>query len=161
VGREDAFASGSQRRTEHPSEKPMEFMFGEPDRRPARVTACAGRTVAIRDAERDTSLHALIGVELDARVPMTRAQVRRDALRQLRIPEHLMLVTKMKDATFLLRFEQPAMRSASLARGMLAAGPTRLHLLPWTRQFGATAASKAPVPGTSLHRGDSRPCCAH
>ena len=102
MGREDAFASGSQRRTEHPSEKPMEFMFGEPDRRPARVTACAGRTVAIRDAERDTSLHALIGVELDARVPMTRAQVRRDALRQLRIPEHLMLATKMKDATFLL-----------------------------------------------------------
>ncbi|KAG2535827.1 hypothetical protein PVAP13_9NG134546 [Panicum virgatum] len=122
----------------------MEFIPGEPERRLAWVTACAGRTVAIRDAERDVSLHALIAVQLDARVRLTCEQVRRDVLRQLHIPEHLMGVTKMKDATFLLRFVQPAQRNAALVRGLLAAGRTRLHLMPWTRQFGATAASKLP-----------------
>ena len=55
-----------------------------------------------------------------------------------------MNVTKLKDATFLLRFERQELRNAALGRGLLSAGHTRLHLMPWTRQFGATAASKLP-----------------
>jgi len=55
------------RETEKEPSKKMEFVPGEPERRPTTVTACAGRTAAIREAERDLELHSLIGVQLDAR----------------------------------------------------------------------------------------------
>lgn len=45
----------------------------------------------------------------------------------------------MKEATFLLHFEQPDHRNAALGRGLLTAGRTQIHLMPWSRQFGATA----------------------
>ena len=122
--------------------KRMEFIPGEPERRPVKVTACAERTIAVREAEREVQLHLLVGVRLDARVRLTCEQVRRDVLQQLRIPDHLMNVTKLKDATFLLRFEHPELRNAALGRGLLSAGRTRLHLMPWTRQCGAVSASK-------------------
>ncbi|RLM75502.1 hypothetical protein C2845_PM15G25150 [Panicum miliaceum] len=122
----------------------MEFVPGEPEQRPAKVTACAGRTAAIREAEREATLHALIGVQLGARVRLSCDEVRREALQQLRLPEHLLFVTMLKEATFLLRFEQPAHRTAALGRGMLAAGRTHLHLMPWSRQYSASAASKLP-----------------
>lgn len=104
----------------------MEFLPGEPERRPTWVTACAGRTAVIRDAERDLELHTLIGVQLDARMPLPCDLVRRDALQQLHIPEHVLGVMKLKAATFLLRFGQPAMRNAALGRGTLSVGHTRL-----------------------------------
>ena len=48
-----------------PSKK-MDFVPGEPERRPTMVTACAGRTAVIREAERDLEMKTLIGVQLDA-----------------------------------------------------------------------------------------------
>lgn len=108
------------------------------------VTACAGRTVAIRDAERDIHLHGLVAVQVGARARLTCEQVHRDVLRQLRIPGHQLAVKKMKEATFLLCFVQPAQRNTALGRGLLDAGRTRLHLMSWTRQLGAEGASKIP-----------------
>lgn len=46
--------------------------------------------------------------------------IRWDALRQLRIPACGLLITKLKHATFLLRFERPEQRNAALSRGLLA-----------------------------------------
>ncbi|KAG2635962.1 hypothetical protein PVAP13_2NG370400 [Panicum virgatum] len=120
----------------------MEFVPGDLDLRPSRVTACAGRTGLLREAERDLELHSLVGVQVDGRRWLTYDQVHREALRQLRIPGYALRVTMLKPATFLLRFEQPAQRNAALGRGPISAGGTRLHLMPWTRQFGVAAASK-------------------
>ena len=64
--------------TEKEPSKKMEFVPGEPERRPTTVTACAGRTAAIREAERDLELHSLIGVQLDARQQLTCGQVHQD-----------------------------------------------------------------------------------
>jgi hypothetical protein len=55
-------------------------------------------------------------------VRLTCEQVRRDVLRQLRVPEHLLFVTKMKEATFLLLFERLELRNAALGRGLLTDG---------------------------------------
>ena len=114
----------------------MEGIPGEPERRPSRVTACAGRTVATREAERDLELHSLVAVQLDARRCLTCDQVHCDLVRQLCIPGFALGVNMLKTATFLLRFGQPAQRNAVLGRGPLVAGSTRLHIMPWTRQFG-------------------------
>ncbi|KAG2573650.1 hypothetical protein PVAP13_7KG268510 [Panicum virgatum] len=119
----------------------MEGIPGEPERCPSRVTACAGRTVATREAERDLELHSLVAVQLDARQRLTCDQVHHDLVRQLRIPGFALGVTMLKTATFLLRFGQPAQRNAVLGRGPLVAGSTRLHIMPWTRQFGAVSSS--------------------
>ncbi|KAG2593167.1 hypothetical protein PVAP13_5NG109742 [Panicum virgatum] len=75
---------------------------------------------------------------MDARVPLDCEMVRRDALQQLRIPEHSGTVSKLREATFLLRFDRPELRNAALRRGPLMAGRTRLHIMPWSRQFGAS-----------------------
>jgi len=120
----------------------MEFVPGEPERRPAWVTASAERTAVIREAEHDIQLHSLIGVQLDTGALLSEEQVHREALRQLAIPGHQLGVSVLKEATFLLRFVQPAQRNAALGRGLLMVGRTRIHLMPWTRQFGVTATSK-------------------
>ena len=62
------------------SSKKMEFIPGEPERRPSRVVACAGRMAAIREADRDLELHSLVGVQLDARRWLTCNQVHRDVV---------------------------------------------------------------------------------
>ncbi|KAG2640579.1 hypothetical protein PVAP13_2KG100016, partial [Panicum virgatum] len=69
-------------------------------------------------------------------------QVHREVMQQLRIPGYALDVVLLKSATFLLRFGQPAQRNVALGRRSLAVGGTRLHLMPWTRQFGAKATSK-------------------
>ncbi|KAG2608099.1 hypothetical protein PVAP13_4NG286300 [Panicum virgatum] len=102
------------------------------------VVACAGRTIAIREAERDMTLHALLAVQMDARVPLSCETVRRDALHQLRIPACGLLVTKVREASFLLRFERPEQRNAALRGGPLMAGHTKLHVMPWSRQYRAS-----------------------
>lgn len=96
----------------------------------------------MRDAEREISLHSLVGVLTYARMRITGEQVRRDVLRQLRILEHLLSVSKLKNATFLLKFERLEMRNVALGRGLLTEGPTRMHLMAWNRQHGAVSASK-------------------
>jgi len=120
----------------------MEFIPGKLEQRPAKIKACAARTEAVREAERELSLHSLVGVLLDACVRITCEQVRWDVLRQLRIPDHLLAVSKLREATFLLQFERPELRNAVLGRGMLSTGLTKMHFLPWTRQYPATSASK-------------------
>jgi len=66
------------------------------------VVACAGRTIAIREAERDLELHSLVGVQLDARRWLTCDQVHWDVISQLRIPGYALGVTMVKAATFIL-----------------------------------------------------------
>jgi len=78
-------------------------------------------------------------VQLDARARISDEQVRRDALRQLRISASSLRVTKIGAATFLLRFTDPALRTAALGARAISIGYTSLRLRPWTRQFGAQA----------------------
>ncbi|CAL5086217.1 unnamed protein product [Urochloa decumbens] len=118
----------------------MNFIPGESWRRPDRVLACAARTSDIREAERDLKLHALVAVQLDARVRLTCDAVHQDALHQLRIPQRVLQVTRISASTFLLRFQSPELRTSTLARRTLAAGRTSLHLMIWGRQVSAAAA---------------------
>ncbi|KAG2550458.1 hypothetical protein PVAP13_9KG340996 [Panicum virgatum] len=112
---------------------------GNPDFRPDHAVACAARTPTLADEERSLELHALLAVQADGRARLTDDQVRRDALRQLRISELAFSVTKIAAATFLLRFSDPALRTAALVSRGIKVGHTNLHLRPWTRQFGAAA----------------------
>ncbi|KAG2586658.1 hypothetical protein PVAP13_5NG060405, partial [Panicum virgatum] len=116
----------------------MEIISGDPGLRPERVVACAARTSAIRETEHEALLQGLLAVQMDARVPLDSEMVRRDALQQLRIPEHSLTVSKLREATFLLWFDRSELRNATLRRGPLMAGRTRLHIMPWSRQFGAS-----------------------
>ncbi|CAN6236487.1 unnamed protein product [Urochloa humidicola] len=118
----------------------MEFgdmVPGAVENRPPRVLAAAPRTGAIREAERDLETHALVAVQLDARVPLTVEVVFREVLHQLRIPEHAFGVSPLGPATFLLKFESMELRNAMRAQGAVPVGCTSLHILPWSRRFGA------------------------
>ncbi|RLN33881.1 hypothetical protein C2845_PM03G24540 [Panicum miliaceum] len=112
---------------------------GNRDFRPDHITACTARTPALVEEERNLELHALLAVQMDGRVKLSDEQVRRDALRQLRISEWSLRVTKTAAATFLLRFSEPATRTAALGVREIRAGHTALRLRPWTRQHGAQA----------------------
>ncbi|KAF8718507.1 hypothetical protein HU200_025278 [Digitaria exilis] len=115
---------------------------GSPGSRPHRVLAAAPRTQALRKAERDHELHALVAVQVDSHVPLRCDDVRRDAPRQLRIPpERATEVTRLATATFLLRFDSAELRNSALSMGGLYAGGTGLCLMAWTRRFNATAGS--------------------
>ncbi|CAL4951887.1 unnamed protein product [Urochloa decumbens] len=123
-----------------PLSSPMDHIPGEAWRRPERVSACAARTNKVREAERDLQMHALIAVQLDARVQLSCDGVLREALQQLRIPAHALQVSRISASTFLLRFQSPELRNFTRARGAIDVGRTSLHLMPWGRQFGAAAA---------------------
>lgn len=86
------------------------------------------------------SLTALVGVQVDGRANLSIDVVRRDALRQLRIPEHELGVKRLTTTTFLLHFSTPKRQTAMLLLGGLAAGRTALRLMPWTCQVSASAA---------------------
>ncbi|CAL4966005.1 unnamed protein product [Urochloa decumbens] len=118
----------------------MNFIPGEACRRPARVTACAARTSEVREAERDLRLHALVAVQMDARAQLTCDAVLRDALQQLRIPQHALQVTRIATSSFLLRFQTPELCNTAHSCRALAVGRTALHLMPWGRHIGAAAA---------------------
>ncbi|KAG2637156.1 hypothetical protein PVAP13_2NG502806, partial [Panicum virgatum] len=114
------------------------FIPGEPERRPDEVVACVRRSAAMRETERDIMIHSLVVVQMDASARPTCDEVLRGASFQLRIPVHLLRVSKLRPAMFLLRFEAQAQRNAALGQEALVFGRSRLHLMPWTRQFGAT-----------------------
>ncbi|RLN24500.1 hypothetical protein C2845_PM07G34430 [Panicum miliaceum] len=97
------------------------------------------RSAAVREAERDVSIHALVAVQMDAAARLTCDVVRREVFGQLRISELQIQVSLLRPATFLLRFDVPVQRNAVLSRDVLAIGHSRLHLMPWTRHFGASA----------------------
>ncbi|CAL4969089.1 unnamed protein product [Urochloa decumbens] len=118
----------------------MERIPGEAWRRPAHVSACAARTSDVREMEQDLQLHALVAVQIDARAQLTCDGVLRDALQQLRIPQHALKVTRISTSTFLLRFQTPDMRNAARSCRAIVVGHTSLHLMPWGRQVGAAAA---------------------
>ncbi|KAG2616087.1 hypothetical protein PVAP13_3NG117636 [Panicum virgatum] len=116
-----------------------EMCPGNPDVRPEHVVTCMARTSALVEEERNLELHALLAVQLDARARISDELVRRDALRQLRISELSLKVTKVGPGTFLLRFADPALRTTALGTRALSVGHTSLRFRPWTRQFGAQA----------------------
>jgi len=117
------------------------FIPGEPERRPNGVVACVRRSPAMREAERDFMIHTLVAVQMDASARLSCEAVKQGASNQLRLPEHLLQVSKLRPATYLLRFETRQQRNAALGRELLVFGRSRLHLMPWTRQFGASASN--------------------
>ena len=92
-------------------ELPLDPTPGAPVRRVERITACTSWSGDLRVAEREVAINGLVAVQLDARVRLTCEAVRRDVLHQLHIPEHELMVTRLKPAWFLLRFESPQRRS--------------------------------------------------
>ncbi|CAL5000947.1 unnamed protein product [Urochloa decumbens] len=122
----------------------MDFIPGDAERCPDRVFACAARSTAVREAERDLLLCGLIAVQLDSRARLTCEGVLRDALLQLGIPGSALQVSRISTTKFLLRFERPELRNAALARHGLSTGHTTLHLMPWSRPVCATISSKLP-----------------
>jgi len=129
-----AGGAGTRRKMKFP-----ELLPGNPDFRPDHVVACVARVPALVEEERNLELNTLLAVQLDARIVLSDEQVRRDALRQLRISEWSLRVTKIAAATFLLQFDDPALRTAALGGRGITVGHTGLHLRPWTRQHGAQA----------------------
>ena len=95
----------------------------------------------MRAEERVLNLHALVGVQLDARARLSCEDVHRDALRQLRIPAGELEVVCLSTATFLLRFTSPDLRNAALRCGALHVARSALQLRPWNRHISASAAS--------------------
>nr|TKW39904.1 hypothetical protein SEVIR_1G210300v2 [Setaria viridis] len=81
-----------------------EFVLGAPEHRPQLVVACAARTQEIRYAESQRELHAVVGVQIDARVPLGASQVARDVRQQLHIPDCALEVQALGSATFILGF---------------------------------------------------------
>lgn len=118
----------------------MDLIPGESWRRPNNVVACAARISAVREAERDLLLHALVAVQRDAHARLTCDGVHHDALQQLRIPPHALQVSRISPSVFLLRFQSSEIRNSAQARQELAAGHSMLHLMPWSRQVGAAGA---------------------
>ncbi|CAO2176019.1 unnamed protein product [Urochloa humidicola] len=115
------------------------FIPGDAWRRPEHVTACAARSVEVKEAERDLQLHGLVAVQRDARAHLTCDLVHQNALQQFRIPSHALQVTRISNCSFLLRLHSLAARNAALARRSLDVGHTSLHLMKWGRQVGAAA----------------------
>ncbi|CAL5049708.1 unnamed protein product [Urochloa decumbens] len=110
---------------------------GEPHIRPDHVEACVARTQEVIDEERRLEIHALLGVQLDGRAAFSADQVRRDALRQLRIAEHNLQVKKIGQATFMLVFHDQSVRNMCLGVRSFVVGHTSIRLRPWKRIFGA------------------------
>lgn len=115
---------------------------GSPGNRPFQVVAAAARCQAMREVERELEIQALVAVQMDARIPLSCAVVRRDALHQLRIPpEDILEVRVMKPALFLVRFSSRERRNAALNEGGFCSSGSGLRFMPWSRRFGATAGS--------------------
>ncbi|CAL4896611.1 unnamed protein product [Urochloa decumbens] len=112
----------------------------EPYNRPDHVDVCAAWSPEIVAKVRRLELHALVGVQMDSRVGLTANQVHRDALRQLRIPDHFLKVKKLGQACFLLFFDDPAVRTSVLGFRSFDVENTSLHLMAWKREFGADSA---------------------
>ncbi|KAF8781114.1 hypothetical protein HU200_001091 [Digitaria exilis] len=107
---------------------------GSPGSRPHRVVVAAPRTSAMREAERELELTALVAVQLDS-------NVWRDALHQLRIPsEDALVVTGSAPAVFLLRFGSAELRNAAFDMGGFysgISGSCALRLMTWSRRSRA------------------------
>ncbi|RLM98075.1 hypothetical protein C2845_PM06G20220 [Panicum miliaceum] len=114
---------------------------GAPERHVERITACTTWSGALWEAEWEVEIHGLVAVQLDARVHLTCEAMRRDVLRQLRIPEHELMVTHLKPAWFLLRFESSHLHNTALATRVLPTSCTGLRLMPWTKQVSAKSSS--------------------
>lgn len=80
------------------------------------VIACAGCIPELRDADGDLTQRYLVAVQWDALARLKCADVRRDALRQLRIRGHELVVTKSYTSSFLLKFASSQLRDAAWAR---------------------------------------------
>ncbi|CAO2185328.1 unnamed protein product [Urochloa humidicola] len=114
---------------------------GEPYNCPDHVDVCVAWTPEIAAEVRRLELHALVGVQLDSWVGLTADQVRRDALRQLRIPDHFLKVKKLGQAAFLLFFDDSAVRTSVYGFRSFNVRNTCLHLIAWKCEFGAESAN--------------------
>jgi hypothetical protein len=112
------------------------WILGAPGQRPDHITATARRSVEVRKEERMLEIHALITVQLDARVRLQLSVVKQEAARQLRVPASELGVIRLTEATFLLNFSDSEQRNVASHRG-IRIGNTCLKLLPWSRCVGA------------------------
>ncbi|CAN6222528.1 unnamed protein product [Urochloa humidicola] len=115
---------------------------GAPEMRPERVRAGVARSEAVRQAERDLEIYALLAVPLDARVRLDTALVREQLVRQLRIPIHELGVSRVAGSTFLLRFDNQQQRNTTYRRGEFQIGHVKFHLMQWRREFSATGSTQ-------------------
>jgi hypothetical protein len=99
-----------------------DMILGAAENRPRKALAAAPCTDDIREAERDLEIHALVVVQWDAYVQLTPDVVFRDALCQLRIPEHALEVVPLCQATFLFKFASMELRNAARVRAGLHVG---------------------------------------
>ncbi|CAL5060194.1 unnamed protein product [Urochloa decumbens] len=123
----------------------FEFAPGDVMLRPMRITACAPRTMLMREAERELQLTALVAAQVDARAPLTCDMLLRDAPHQLRVPGDAIKIKRLGQGLFLLQFGCMEQRNTVHARRRFQCGEAVLHLRPWGRHFQASDGS--------LHRG--------
>ncbi|CAO2034473.1 unnamed protein product [Urochloa humidicola] len=117
---------------------PLEFPPGVSDLRPQAVVAAAARTQEVREEERALELFTLVAVQRDSSIPLTCAEVLRDAPQQLGIPEHEMVVEGLSKAVFLLRFRSLQVRNAAMATHAVQVGCCYLNIMKWSRRIGAS-----------------------
>ncbi|CAN6276982.1 unnamed protein product [Urochloa humidicola] len=109
---------------------------GAPEHRPEHVTVGMHRTDAIQEEERDLEIFSLLAVQVDARFRLETDIVRREAVRQLRVPFHELGVARLSEATFLIKFGDQHQRNAAKNKA-LRIGHSGLQLMPWSRRVGA------------------------
>ncbi|CAN6176449.1 unnamed protein product [Urochloa humidicola] len=107
--------------------------------RPAHVQAGVQRSDAIRAAERDLEIFALLAVQVDARARLDSRMVKHEAVRQFNVPSLEIGVSRISTATFLIRFDSQQQRNAAYRLGALRISRTALTLSPWKRQASAKA----------------------
>ncbi|CAN6237630.1 unnamed protein product [Urochloa humidicola] len=110
--------------------------------RPEFVHAGVARSEVIREMERELESFGLLAVQIDARVNLDTAQVRNEAIRRFRVPFYELGASRIAAATFLLRFGTQQQRDAAHRCRELQIGHTKLHLMPWKRQFSSKDLSK-------------------
>ncbi|CAO2206674.1 unnamed protein product [Urochloa humidicola] len=110
--------------------------------RPGFVRAGVPRSEVIREVERELESFGLLAVQIDARVHLDTAQVRNEAVRRFRVPLYELGASRVAATTFLFRFGTQQQRNAAHQCRELQVGHSKLHLMPWKRQFNSKDMSR-------------------
>jgi hypothetical protein len=119
-----------------PYDAASHWIPGAPEHRPDHVTAALPRSAAVREEERALETFALFAVQLDARMRLAPEEVQREVSGQLRIPFHDLRVSRLSEATFLIKFDDQLHRNTARNK-VLRIGHSAFRLLPWSRRVGA------------------------
>ncbi|CAO2035919.1 unnamed protein product [Urochloa humidicola] len=111
---------------------------GAPEQRPDHVFVGVPRSDDIRQAERDLEIFSLMAVQINGHARFETEEVRKVLVRQLRVPVHELGVSRVSEASFLLRFDSRQQKNDARRLGFIEIGHTKLSLLPWSRRIGGT-----------------------